>query len=350
MTQLKRILWFAVFAGVLLLLQGRAGAQTSNGALKVTSFPVGANVSVDGVDTGKVTPMSISLTVGTHTVVVSIPNSGWNPDTRTVEVVAGNNDLSVTLLPILTTGPPGAPGAAATIQIGNTTTLGANGQASVTNVGTSNAAVLNFAIPQGQTGATGPSGAAATVAVGTTTPGPPGTSALVTNAGSSSAALLNFVIPQGATGAQGQPGSQGVPGPPGIGAPLIPNFLSNPANGVTVTGPFVNSNVAQALEFDITVAAGVPDICSAIGMLAYTRTDGTGAVTSVNEVIDLLQNQPKAAAGSTVPQVAEYFGPADKIQNISFTPVRIIPCSAGLSAGTTTSVTSGWDLATNKPF
>lgn len=111
MTQLRRILWFAVFAGVLLLLQCRAAAQTSNGALKVTSFPVGANVSVDGVDTGKVTPMSVSLTVGTHTVVVSIPNSGWNPDTRTVEVVAGNNDLSVTLLPILTTGPQGPPGA-----------------------------------------------------------------------------------------------------------------------------------------------------------------------------------------------------------------------------------------------
>src|SRR5919108_6294749 len=42
-------------------------AQTcaaGNGALKVTSFPSGANVSVDGVDTGKVTPMSISLAGG----------------------------------------------------------------------------------------------------------------------------------------------------------------------------------------------------------------------------------------------------------------------------------------------
>ncbi len=58
-------------------------AQTctaGNGALKVTSFPSGANVSIDGVDTGRLTPMSISLTGGDHTVVVSIPNSGWNPD------------------------------------------------------------------------------------------------------------------------------------------------------------------------------------------------------------------------------------------------------------------------------
>ncbi len=89
-----------------------AQAQTTSGALKVTSFPSAAHVSVDGVDSGKVTPMTISLPVGDHTVVVSIPNSGWNPDTRTVTIVSGNNDLSVTLLPTLTVGPQGLPGAA----------------------------------------------------------------------------------------------------------------------------------------------------------------------------------------------------------------------------------------------
>src|SRR5215472_10974253 len=93
MTQLRRIhcLVLFVLVGAALLLTAQARAQ--NGSLKVTSFPVGANVSVDGVDTGKVTPMTMSLAVGTHTVVVSIPNSGWNVDTRSVEVVAGNNDL-----------------------------------------------------------------------------------------------------------------------------------------------------------------------------------------------------------------------------------------------------------------
>src|SRR5215468_10318175 len=85
-------------------------AQSGSGALKVTSFPTGANVAVDGVNTGKTTPMSISLPVGDHEVVVSIPNSGWNPDTRTVTVITGNNDLSVTLLPTLTAGPPGPQG------------------------------------------------------------------------------------------------------------------------------------------------------------------------------------------------------------------------------------------------
>ena len=85
-------------------------AFAGNGTLKVTSFPSGAQVLVDGVDTGKVTPMSVSLVEGDHTVTVQIPNSGWNPDTRTVTIVTGYNDLSVTLLPALTTGPQGPAG------------------------------------------------------------------------------------------------------------------------------------------------------------------------------------------------------------------------------------------------
>lgn len=59
--------------------------------------------------------------------------------------------------------------------------------------------------PQGLTGATGATGSqgltgaagiAATVSVGTTTMGAPGSSASVTNGGTSSAAILNFTIPQ----------------------------------------------------------------------------------------------------------------------------------------------------------
>jgi outer membrane protein assembly factor BamB len=96
-----------------------ARADAANGSLKVTSFPSGAQVWVDGTNTGKVTPMSISLTEGDHVVTVQLPGSGWNPDTRTVTIVSGNNDLSVTLLPIVTAGAqgpkgdkgdPGAPG------------------------------------------------------------------------------------------------------------------------------------------------------------------------------------------------------------------------------------------------
>ena len=98
---------------------------------------------------------------------------------------------------------PGADWAAATITVGTVTTWAPGSSATVTNSGTSSAAVLNFSIPQWATGtpwadgADGADGAAATITVGTTTTLSPGSSATVTNVGTSSAAVLNFWIPQG---------------------------------------------------------------------------------------------------------------------------------------------------------
>lgn len=138
-----------------------SAAHAQNGALKVTSFPSGASVSIDGADTGKTTPMSVSLSVGDHNVVVSIPNSGWNPDTRTVTIASGNNDLSVTLLPMLTVGPQGPVGPA-----------GPQG-------------------PKGDTGATGPQG---------------------------------FKGDTGDKGDIGPAGPQGIQGPPGATATQITNL------------------------------------------------------------------------------------------------------------------------------
>ena len=78
--------------------------------LVVSSDPSGAHVAIDGVDTRKLTPMGIELKVGMHQVTVSMPGSTWNPDTRAVEIIKGNNDLSVTLLPKVTGGSPGSQG------------------------------------------------------------------------------------------------------------------------------------------------------------------------------------------------------------------------------------------------
>jgi hypothetical protein len=55
----------------------------------------------------------------------------------------------------------------------------------------------------GATGAQGPSGSAATVSIGTVTTGAAGTDASVTNSGTSSAAILNFTIPRGDAGTGG---------------------------------------------------------------------------------------------------------------------------------------------------
>ncbi len=58
----------------------------------------------------------------------------------------------------------------------------------------------------------GDPGNAATVAVGTVTTGAAGSSATVTNAGTSAAAVFNFSIPKGDTGATGTTGATGATG------------------------------------------------------------------------------------------------------------------------------------------
>ena len=103
-----------------------------------------------------------------------------------------------------------------TVAVGTTTTGQPGTNASVVNSGTAQNAILDFTIPQGaqgpagQDGADGADGAAATIAVGTVTTGQPGTQATVTNSGTSSAAVFDFTIPQGAAGQNGTNG-QGVP-------------------------------------------------------------------------------------------------------------------------------------------
>lgn len=57
--------------------------------------------------------------------------------------------------------------------------------------------------PAGAQGAQGPAGQAATIQVGTVTTGEPGTNASVTNSGTSSAAVFDFVIPRGQDGSGG---------------------------------------------------------------------------------------------------------------------------------------------------
>ena len=113
------------------------------------------------------------------------------------------------------TGPAGAVGRAGTITIGTVTTGSAGGSATVTNSGTSSEAVLNFNIPKGVsgaagiqgskglTGATGAAGDNATIAIGTISTLAENSNATVVNVGTDTAAVLNFGLPMGQTGAQG---------------------------------------------------------------------------------------------------------------------------------------------------
>ena len=83
----------------------------------------------------------------------------------------------------------------------------------------------------------GGDGTAATIAVGTTTTGNPGTDATVTNVGTSSAAIFNFTIPRGAVGATGPTGATGPAGPTGATGPQGPQGEQGPAGSTGPTGP-----------------------------------------------------------------------------------------------------------------
>lgn len=109
-------------------------------------------------------------------------------------------------------GEQGEPGVAATISVGDTSTLPAGSVATVQNTGTSSAAVFAFGIPKGDKGE---DGIAASVAIGSTTTLPAGYPAMVQNSGTSSSAILDFSIPQGKQGAQGPRGPKGETGATG---------------------------------------------------------------------------------------------------------------------------------------
>jgi Collagen triple helix repeat (20 copies) len=120
----------------------------------------------------------------------------------------------------------------------------------------------------GSTGATGPSGAAATVSVGTVTTGAAGTQASVSNSGTSSAAVLNFTIPQGAAGANGT-GSGGGGGTSGIPFASVFHSVS-----FDLLFHSVNSSTDATTETD-SVLTWVPTGCTATQLSVFSRQTNT---------------------------------------------------------------------------
>jgi hypothetical protein len=94
--------------------------------------------------------------------------------------------------------------------------------------------------PQGIQGIQGIQGAAATIALGTVTTGAAGSNVTITNAGTSGAAVFNFAIPRGDTGAQGPQGTQGIQGiqgPQGDVGPQGPQGIQGVKGDTGDTGP-----------------------------------------------------------------------------------------------------------------
>ena len=179
--------------------------------LSFLGYNVAANLVYDAVYR-HVTGSSY-LNVSTSSIIINA--EGIQRPTVTVGSVTSGAEAAVTnvgtssdavfnfVLPKGADGTDGTDGTAATIAVGNVTS---GATASVSNVGTANSAVFDFVLPKGADGTNGTDGAdgtAATITVGEVTTGEPGTSVSVTNSGTTNAAVLNFVIPKGATGDAG---------------------------------------------------------------------------------------------------------------------------------------------------
>ncbi len=79
-------------------------AAPTTGTIQVTSSPSGASVTLDGVPSGT-TPVSLTVTPGTHTIVLSL--AGYQSATRQATLIAGQTaPVSVALTPITTNQPP----------------------------------------------------------------------------------------------------------------------------------------------------------------------------------------------------------------------------------------------------
>jgi hypothetical protein len=110
----------------------------------------------------------------------------------------GGNQAVVTAI-----GGVGPPGPVNVLTIGTVETLDTGEPATAEITGDAPVQELNLGLPRGNTGA------AATIAVGDVTTGAPGSSASVTNSGTSGAAVFDFIIPRGDVGDQGIQGQKG---------------------------------------------------------------------------------------------------------------------------------------------
>lgn len=152
------------------------------------------------------------------------------------------------------TGPQGAPGVAATVSVGGTTTGEPGTDAEVVNIGSTNAAVLEFTIPRGEQGIQGPKGD--TGATGAQGPkGDPG--AVFTPAVSAEGVLswtndgnLQNPDPVNIKGPQGEQGETGPTGPQGIEGPQGPK--GDTGTGLDIKGTY---DTLEALQAAITQPA-----------------------------------------------------------------------------------------------
>ncbi len=183
--------------------------------------------------------------------------------------------------------------------VGTVTTLEPDQDVYCYLTGTKDAPVLNFGIPKGykgDTGQTGATGQAATIAVGTVTTGQPTDPASVTNSGTSSAAVFNFVIPKGDkgdTGAAGVDGQDGTNGQDGY-SPAV--TITSITGGHTVNITDKDHPTGQSFNVMDGTTPTVP--------VTDVTVNGTSVVTS--SVAQVVVPEPAPTGGATPSSDTQY--------------------------------------------
>lgn len=145
---------------------------------------------------------------------------------------------------------PGPQGPSGTLEIGSVTTVSSTTPASVVNVGTPEAAVLNLTLPRGVDGIIGGPGPSNVLEIGTVDQG---IAASATITGSSPSQILNLVLPQGP---QGNPGPQGPQGPTTLSVGTTTTGSAGTSASVTNTGTSTNAVFAFTIPRGATGATG----------------------------------------------------------------------------------------------
>ena len=250
--------------------------------------------------------------------------AGFSP-VATVTQNAGSatitiTDATTTSSATVYDGQDGTDGAAATITVGSTTTGEPGTQASVTNSGSSSAAVLDFVIPKGAKGDQGEQGDAATVDVGTIVSIAPDATPQVTNSGTVHDAILNFAIPQGydgfspvatvtqntgsatititdatttssATVYDGQDGAPGQTGPAGQDGQAATITVGSTTTGNAGTNASVtNSGTSSAAVLDFVIPRGAD---------GQNGTNGTDGSDGFSPIATVTQNTGSATISIT---------------------------------------------------
>lgn len=297
-----RVLYFNNYGSMEMIsmaaLSAKISTRLSLGTIATGAAGTNASATIEGVAPDQV--LSLVIPKGDTGAAGGMPEISVEATTLPAGSVAtatitGNNTNPILNLglPTAPAGPPGTPGEtglpgpSATVSIGTVSTGAAGGLATITNSGTSGAAVFDFSIPRGNTGE---QGSAATIALGSVATGSVGSSAAITNSGNSSEAVFNFSIPIGATGATGPQPSLTV-----VDNSAVAITLADTDNNAIIR---CTSASAVTITVPSTLAAGFS--CMAIQAGAGQVTISAGAGATLNSFGNLLKTTGQHAPASII--------------------------------------------------